>query len=177
MNDFFIADEERIITPEYTGNDNDIETSLRPHALDEYVGQEKAKENLKIYIEAAKMRGESLDHVLLYGPPGLGKTTLSGIIANEMGVNFRVTSGPAIEKPGDLAALLTNLNEGDVLFIDEIHTLVGAGGAEGGSPGIHPPGGKRALRSGEKLWGERDRLCAAGLEHFRRLLDNNVCGE
>ncbi len=123
MNDFFIADEERIITPEFTGNDNDIETSLRPHALDEYVGQEKVKDNLKIYIEAAKNRKEPLDHVLLYGPPGLGKTTLAGIIANEMGVQIRVTSGPAIEKPGDLAALLTSLNDGDVLFIDEIHRL------------------------------------------------------
>ena len=123
MNDFFVADEERIITPEFTGNDNDIETSLRPHALDEYVGQEKVKDNLKIYIEAAKNRKEPLDHVLLYGPPGLGKTTLAGIIANEMGVQIRVTSGPAIEKPGDLAALLTSLNDGDVLFIDEIHRL------------------------------------------------------
>lgn len=115
--------EERIITPDFTGLDNDIETSLRPKVLTDYIGQEKAKENLEIYIKAAKARGESLDHVLLYGPPGLGKTTLAGIIANEMNVNFRVTSGPAIEKQGDLAALLTNLNEGDVLFIDEIHRL------------------------------------------------------
>ena len=123
MDDFFIADEERVIAPEYISDDTDIETSLRPHALDEYIGQEKVKENLKIYIEAAKKRREPLDHVLLYGPPGLGKTTLAGIVANEMGVQFRVTSGPAIEKPGDLAALLTSLNDGDVLFIDEIHRL------------------------------------------------------
>ncbi len=123
MNDFFIADEERVIAPEYISDDNEIETSLRPHTLDEYIGQEKAKENLKIYIEAAKNRHESLDHVLLYGPPGLGKTTLAGIVANEMGVQIRVTSGPAIEKPGDLAALLTSLNDGDILFIDEIHRL------------------------------------------------------
>lgn len=115
--------EERIVAPDYTGLDSDIETSLRPKMLTEYIGQEKAKENLEVYIKAAKARGESLDHVLLYGPPGLGKTTLAGIIANEMNVNFRVTSGPAIEKQGDLAALLTNLNEGDVLFIDEIHRL------------------------------------------------------
>ena len=99
------------------------ELSLRPRKLTEYIGQEKAKENLSIFIDAAKLRGEPLDHVLLHGPPGLGKTTLSGIIANEMGVNLRVTSGPAIEKPGDLAALLTNLNEGDILFVDEIHRL------------------------------------------------------
>ncbi len=123
MNDFFIADEERVIAPEYISDDNEIETSLRPHSLEEYIGQEKAKENLKIYIEAAKNRHESLDHVLLYGPPGLGKTTLAGIVANEMGVQIRVTSGPAIEKPGDLAALLTSLNDGDILFIDEIHRL------------------------------------------------------
>lgn len=115
--------ENRIVAPEYQPEDVDLETSLRPRNLTDYIGQEKAKENLRIYIEAARNRGEALDHVLLYGPPGLGKTTLAGIIANEMGVNFRVTSGPAIEKPGDLAALLTNLNEGDVLFIDEIHRL------------------------------------------------------
>ncbi len=123
MDDFFIAEEERVVVPEYTTSDNEIETSLRPHSLDEYIGQEKVKENLKIYIEAAKKRHESLDHVLLYGPPGLGKTTLAGIVANEMGVQIRVTSGPAIEKPGDLAALLTSLNDGDILFIDEIHRL------------------------------------------------------
>ena len=123
MDDFFIADEQRVIAPEYISDDNEIETSLRPHTLEEYIGQEKAKENLKIYIEAAKNRHESLDHVLLYGPPGLGKTTLAGIVANEMGVQIRVTSGPAIEKPGDLAALLTSLNDGDILFIDEIHRL------------------------------------------------------
>jgi len=103
--------------------DNDIELSLRPHSLHEYIGQDKVKENMAIYIEAAKRRGDVLDHVLLYGPPGLGKTTLSAIIAREMGVNLRVTTGPAIEKPGDLAALLTKLQTGDVLFIDEIHRL------------------------------------------------------
>ena len=116
--------ETRFMDASYNGiEDEDIELSLRPRVLSEYIGQEKAKENLSIYIEAARNRGEPLDHVLLYGPPGLGKTTLAGIIANEMGVNFRVTSGPAIEKPGDLAALLTNLEQGDVLFIDEIHRL------------------------------------------------------
>ncbi len=115
--------ENRIMTTSYTRDDSSTEPSLRPKTLDEYIGQEKAKENLKVYIEAAKIRGENLDHVLLYGPPGLGKTTLSNIIAAEMGVNIRVTSGPAIEKQGDLAALLTNLAEGDVLFIDEIHRL------------------------------------------------------
>ena len=115
--------ENRIVTTSYTQDDKDTDTSLRPKNLDDYIGQEKVKENLKIYIEAAKLRGETLDHVLLYGPPGLGKTTLSNIIAAEMGVNIRVTSGPAIEKQGDLAALLTNLSDGDVLFIDEIHRL------------------------------------------------------
>ena len=115
--------ENRIVAPEYMDMDSDVERQLRPRTLSDYIGQAKVKENLSIYIEAAKNRGEPLDHVLLYGPPGLGKTTLAGIIANEMGVNFRVTSGPAIEKPKDLAALLTNLNEGDVLFIDEIHRM------------------------------------------------------
>ena len=128
MNNFEFNDEEfdyenRIVTPSYTQGDTDTEITLRPQRLEDYIGQEKIKENLKIYIDAAKIRGDSLDHVLLYGPPGLGKTTLSNIIANEMGVNIRITSGPAIEKQGDLAALLTNLNEGDVLFIDEIHRL------------------------------------------------------
>ena len=115
--------ENRMIAPEFTQEDVDVEFSLRPKTLDEYIGQEKVKENLSIFIQAAKARDEALDHVLLYGPPGLGKTTLSNIIANEMNVNIRVTSGPAIEKPGDLAALLTNLNQNDVLFIDEIHRL------------------------------------------------------
>ncbi|MBQ9511441.1 MAG: Holliday junction branch migration DNA helicase RuvB [Clostridia bacterium] len=115
--------ETRIVNAGFSDEDGDIESGLRPKCMDDYIGQEKAKEELKIYIEAAKQREESLDHVLLYGPPGLGKTTLSNIIANELGVNIRITSGPAIEKQGDLAALLTNLNENDVLFIDEIHRL------------------------------------------------------
>ena len=113
----------RITAPEFTPEDVDTEFSLRPRTLSEYIGQDKAKENLSVYIEAAKKRGDALDHVLLYGPPGLGKTTLSQIIANEMHTNLKITSGPAIEKQGDLAALLTNLADGDVLFIDEIHRL------------------------------------------------------
>ena len=114
--------EEPLVTTSLT-RDDENEGSLRPKTLAEYIGQAKAKENLSVFIEAAKLRGEPLDHVLLHGPPGLGKTTLSGIIANEMGVHIRITSGPAIEKPGDLAALLTNLNENDILFVDEIHRL------------------------------------------------------
>ena len=115
--------ESRTVAPQFTESDNEIEYSLRPQTLQEYIGQDKVKEILSVYIEAAKRRGEPLDHVLLYGPPGLGKTTLAGIIAHERGANLRITTGPAIEKPGDLAALLTNLSENDVLFIDEIHRL------------------------------------------------------
>lgn len=115
--------EKRIISTEITKEDKQIEKSLRPQFLNEYIGQEKIRKNLKVYIDAAKFRNESLDHVLFYGPPGLGKTTLCNIIANEMGTNLKVTSGPAIEKPGDMAAILNNLNEGDVLFVDEIHRL------------------------------------------------------
>ena len=119
-------EEDRIISPELEDiNEEKMENSLRPKVLDEYIGQDKVKEQLEIFIEAAKSRNEPLDHVLLYGPPGLGKTTLANIISNEMKSNIKITSGPAIEKPGDLAALLTNLSEFDVLFIDEIHTLIG----------------------------------------------------
>jgi len=116
------VNEEIITSPASLPEDNS-EGSLRPRAISEYIGQEKAKDNLSIFINAAKLRGEPLDHVLLHGPPGLGKTTLAAVIANEMGVNMRITSGPAIEKPGDLVAMLTNLNEGDILFVDEIHRL------------------------------------------------------
>ena len=126
QNDFEIENDNRIVDANEIPEDSltmDSDNPLRPKTLEDYIGQDKVKENLKVYIEAAKERKEPLDHVLLYGPPGLGKTTLSQIIANELGVNIRITSGPAIEKPGDLAAILTNLNEGDVLFIDEIHRL------------------------------------------------------
>ncbi len=116
-------DNERFVTSDYTPEDSDVEIGLRPRTLDEYIGQDKVKDNLIIYIKAALERREALDHVLLHGPPGLGKTTLAGIIANEMGVNIRITSGPAIEKAGDLAAILTNLSEHDILFIDEIHRM------------------------------------------------------
>lgn len=115
--------EKRMITTDATEEDFSLEGNLRPQSLDEYIGQEKTKKTLKIYIEAAKQRHDALDHVLFYGPPGLGKTTLSGIIANEMGVHMKVTSGPAIEKPGEMAAILNNLQEGDILFVDEIHRL------------------------------------------------------
>ena len=115
--------EKRVISTQMQDEDIKIEKTLRPMTLDEYIGQEKAKANLKVYIEAAKERGEALDHVLFYGPPGLGKTTLAGIIANEMNVNMKITSGPAIEKPGEMAAILNNLQEGDILFVDEIHRL------------------------------------------------------
>ena len=116
-------EDERFVSEGMIAEDTDVEYGLRPHRLEDYIGQEKAKDNLEVYIQAALERKEALDHVLLYGPPGLGKTTLAGIIANEMGVNIRITSGPAIEKAGDLAAILTNLSEHDILFIDEIHRM------------------------------------------------------
>ena len=122
MNTEYTVDPGRLVSPDAAPQDAE-EVSLRPKTLDDYVGQEKAKANLRIYLRAAQQRGEPMDHILLYGPPGLGKTTLAGIVAQEMGVQIRITSGPAIEKPGDLAALLTNLQEGDILFIDEIHRL------------------------------------------------------
>lgn len=123
QNTEYTVDPSRLVSPDAAPADAAEEVSLRPKTLDDYIGQEKAKNNLRIYLRAAQQRGEPMDHILLYGPPGLGKTTLAGIVAQEMGVQIRITSGPAIEKPGDLAALLTNLQEGDILFIDEIHRL------------------------------------------------------
>ena len=123
QNTEYTVDPSRLVSPDAAPADAAEELSLRPKTLDDYIGQEKAKNNLRIYLRAAQQRGEPMDHILLYGPPGLGKTTLAGIVAQEMGVQIRITSGPAIEKPGDLAALLTNLQEGDILFIDEIHRL------------------------------------------------------
>ena len=137
--------ERNIITTDIISEEKQFEKNLKPKYLDEYISQEKIKSNIKIYIDAAKLRNESLDHVLFYGPPGLGKTTLSSIIAGEMGVNLKITSGPAIEKPGEIAAILSNLSEGDVLFIDEIHRLNRQ--VEEGSACCWPPCSLRTRRS------------------------------
>ena len=158
----------RVINTDITPEDQKIESSLRPQMLKDYIGQEKIKSNLKVYIDAAKSRGESLDHVLFYGPPGLGKTTLSCIIANEMGVNIKITSGPAIEKPGEIAAVLNNLQEGDVLFVDEIHRLNHTSGSAAFYFGGSDDQGRAFNRSSAgSVWGgaEAGVLYAGGADH------------